>query len=111
MHLYRKRGYDKETAIISGKNLRRSKCSIRKGIDDYELSNFLFLFLVCADKKSTDKSVLDQLVEDSDDDDQSVEHEVPARLCPLPKVIFQEFPGRLIRKAVLVDNGTVVDFY
>ena len=55
--------------------------------------------------------MLEQLAGDSDDDDQSAAHEVLARLGPLPEGILQEFPGGLIRKAVLADNGTVVDFH
>ena len=54
--------------------------------------------------------MLEQLVGDSDDDDQSAGHEVLARLGPLPESLLQEVPGGVIRKAVLADNGTVVDF-
>ena len=55
--------------------------------------------------------MLDQLVGDSDDDDHSVGHEVLARLGPLPEGLLQEFPGGLIRKAVLADIKTVLDFH
>ena len=71
----------------------------------------MYQVLACFDTKSADKSVLDQLVADSDDDDHSVGHEVLARLGQLPESILQEFPGGIIRKAVLADNGTVLDFH